>query len=105
MAILTSHPATTSDQKTQGQRPKPLEPLRRWINQTPVTKPWIAHLICRIIPSHCPFERDISLLGYTVHIPPLCRLNPVYEEVVELRLRALTYLTDTCSEDVTKYIR
>ncbi|MEO1182700.1 MAG: Mo-dependent nitrogenase C-terminal domain-containing protein [Cyanobacteria bacterium J06636_28] len=105
MAILSPHPTTTPDQTTQGQRPRPLGPLRHWINQIQITKSWVAHLICRVIPSRCPFERDISLFGYTVHIPALCKLNPVYEEIVELRLRALTYLIDTCSEDVASYIR
>ena len=103
MAILSSHPTTAPEQG--GKRPQLLEPLRRWINQTQITEPWTAHLICRVIPSHCPFERDISLLGYTVHIPALCKLNPVYEEIVSLRLRAVAYLTETCGEDVASYVR
>jgi hypothetical protein len=37
------------------------------------------------------------------HIPPLCKLNPLYEEVVSLRFRALCYLADECGEDVTPY--
>ncbi len=36
-------------------------------------------------------------------IPPLCKLNPLYEQVVGLRFRALCYLADECGEDVTPY--
>jgi len=33
----------------------------------------------------------------------MCKLNPLYEEVVALRFRALCYLADECGEDVTCY--
>lgn len=81
-----------------------LQPLRRWIDQTPVTNRTFAHWVCRVIPCCCPFERDITLFGRTVHIPALCKLNPVYDELVSLRFRALSYLSDVCHEDVTQYI-
>lgn len=42
--------------------------------------------------------------GRTYHIPPLCKLNPLYNEVMALRFRALSYLSDTCGEDITPYI-
>jgi hypothetical protein len=81
-----------------------LNPLRRWVDQLEVANRRFAHLVCRVIPCCCPFERDISLFGRTVHIPALCKLNPLYDEFVGLRFRALTYLTDVCGEDVTRYI-
>jgi hypothetical protein len=57
-----------------------------------------------MIPTQCPFERDISLFGRTIlSIPPLCKLNPLYEEVIGLRFRALCYLADDCGEDVGCY--
>ena len=62
-----------------------------------------AHFFCRLIPSHCPFERDICCFGLLVHIPPLCQLNPFYEQLMELRFRALSYLADVCGEDITLY--
>jgi len=81
-----------------------LHPLRSWINSIEVQQPTLAHRICRLIPSQCPFERDIQFLGRTLfHLPPLCKLNPLYEEVVALRFRALCYLADECGEDVTCY--
>lgn len=36
-------------------------------------------------------------------IPPLCKLNPLYEEVIALRFRAQCYLADNCGEDVSLY--
>ncbi|WP_299410534.1 Mo-dependent nitrogenase C-terminal domain-containing protein [Acaryochloris sp. IP29b_bin.148] len=63
-----------------------------------------ANLICQLVPNQCPFERDIRFLGHMLfHIPPLCKLNPAYEEVVALRFRALSYLADQCGEDVSRY--
>jgi hypothetical protein len=61
-------------------------------------------ILCKTIPARCPFAREIKLFDYTLfHIPPLCKLNPFYEQVVALRFKALSYLTDECGEDVTLY--
>ena len=63
-----------------------------------------AVLICNLIPAQCPFARDISLFGQTLFtIPPLCKINPVYDELMELRFRALSYLADQCGEDINQY--
>lgn len=81
-----------------------LSPIRRWLDQVQVKDPQVAHRICQLVPAQCPFERDIILFGRQLaHIPPLCKLNPLYEEVVGLRFRALCYLADECGEDVTQY--
>lgn len=83
----------------------PLFPLRRWLDNQEVNDRLIAHLICRIIPCSCPFERKITVLGHTIlQIPPLCKLNPFYHEFVLLRLKALSYLSDVCGENVDHYI-
>jgi hypothetical protein len=89
---------------THNPRPDPLGPLRHWIDNIAIERRWAAHLVCRIIPCTCPFERSLQLLGHTYHIPPLCKFNPLYNEFVFLRFRALSYLTDVCGEDVSKYI-
>ncbi len=82
----------------------PLLPLRQWLDNIQIHSPKIARLICQLIPSQCPFERTIKLFGRTIlHIPPLCKLNPLYEEVVALRFRALCYLADECGEDISRY--
>jgi hypothetical protein len=81
-----------------------LQPLRQWLNQIEVRNPKLAHRLCKLIPAQCPFERDVKFFGHTLfHIPPLCKLNPLYEEVVALRFQALCYLADECGEDVTPY--
>ncbi len=80
------------------------KPVRQWLDCLVVNDIKLAHFLCKSIPSQCPFERDIKLFNRTLfHIPPLCKLNPVYDEVVALRFRALCYLADVCGEDVTPY--
>ncbi len=79
-------------------------PLRLWVNSIEVTNENFAHFCCNLIPCTCPFERDVTILGRTFHIPALCKLNPLYNEVVSLRLRALAYLEGDCGEDITQYI-
>ncbi|MFW9263833.1 Mo-dependent nitrogenase C-terminal domain-containing protein [Nostoc sp. CALU 546] len=81
-----------------------LSPLRRWVDQIQICDRRTAHLICQLIPCCCPFEQDIRFFGFTFHIPPLCKLNPLYNEFVGLRFRSLCYLSDECAEDITKYI-
>jgi hypothetical protein len=74
----------------------PLQPLRQWVNHIEVREARVAEQICRLIPGQCPFERDVTLAGKVLfHIPPLCKLNPLYEELVGLRFRALTYLAES----------
>jgi hypothetical protein len=78
--------------------------LRIWVDSIEIKNDKFAHFLCKLIPCTCPFERNISFFGRTFHVPPLCKLNPLYNEVVSLRLRALTYLEGDCGEDVSKYI-
>lgn len=68
-------------------------PLRQWLNHIEFSDRQFAEKICHLIPASCPFERDVSAFGYTYHIPALCKINPLFEEVVNLRFRALTYLS------------
>ena len=80
------------------------QPLRQWVDSIPVNNRQLAHRLCKMIPAQCPFERDVKLFGKTLfHIPPMCKLNPLYEEVVGLRFRAMCYLADECGEDVSQY--
>ena len=81
-----------------------LSPARRWLDNLAIDNSDLAHRICKMIPSQCPFEREIKLLGRTlVKIPPMCKLNPLYNELVCLRFRAICYLADTCGEDISIY--
>ncbi|BAZ42318.1 Mo-dependent nitrogenase family protein [Calothrix sp. NIES-4101] len=80
------------------------KPLRNWIDNIQIRDRYFAHRICQSIPAQCPFERDVKLFGKTLfHIPPMCKLNPLYDEVVGLRFRALCYLADECGEDISQY--
>ncbi len=82
-----------------------LNPVKQWLDGMEVKDPRVARFICKIIPSQCPFERDITLFGRKiVHIPPMCKLNPLYEQLVGLRFRSLSYLADDCQEDVSPYL-
>jgi hypothetical protein len=79
-------------------------PLRNWLDNIEITSSDFAHRVCQLIPSQCPFEREVQLLGRTiVKIPPMCKLNPVYNELIGLRFRAICYLADICGEDVSIY--
>jgi tellurite resistance protein len=81
-----------------------LAPVQEWLDRLEVQDPRLARFLCKMIPPQCPFERDVVLFGRKiVHIPAMCKLNPLYEQLVGLRFRALSYLADDCGEDVTPY--
>lgn len=81
-----------------------LQPIQQRLEAIEISNPQTARSLCKIIPARCPFERQIKLFNYTlVRIPPLCKLNPFYEQIVNLRFKSLTYLADSCGEDVTLY--
>ena len=78
-----------------------LHSIRQWLKSTEVNNPKIAKLFCRIIPSRCPFEREIKLFDHTLfRIPPLCKLNPLYQELVDFRFKCLSFLVDERGEDI-----
>lgn len=80
----------------------PLRPMRRWMDSLEVKDRSLAYFIAKIVPEQCPFAKDILLLGQIiVHVPPLCKLNPLYSETVSLRFRALCFLADECGEDIS----
>lgn len=81
-----------------------LQPIAQKLDGIEIRKPETAHFFCRLIPSQCPFERDIRCFGRVLlHIPPMCKLNPFYEQLVGLRFKALCYLADVCGEDIAVY--
>lgn len=82
----------------------PLQPLRQWIDRIEISDPEVAKFIYKAIPAQCPFARDIKLFGRTIlSIPPLCKLNPLYDQLIGLRFRALCYLVDKCGVDILSY--
>jgi hypothetical protein len=81
-----------------------LKPLKQWLDNLEVRNSYLAHQICKSIPAQCPFERDVKFWGRILfHIPPMCKLNPIYDQLVGLRFRALCYLVDECGEDISAY--
>jgi Mo-dependent nitrogenase C-terminus len=81
-----------------------LQPLRQWLDELEIENQKTARFFAKYIPAQCPFERDIKVFGYKIgHIPPLCKLNPLYDQFVGLRFRALCYLVDKCGEDIQSY--
>jgi Mo-dependent nitrogenase C-terminus len=79
-------------------------PVRQWLESITVNDSQKAHTVCQLIPASCPFERKITFFNRTIlKIPPLCKLNPFYEQLMMLRFKALTYLADECGEDITIY--
>ncbi|MEG4319491.1 MULTISPECIES: Mo-dependent nitrogenase C-terminal domain-containing protein [unclassified Microcoleus] len=81
-----------------------LDPLRQKLDAVEVNHPQLANWLCQIIPAQCPFARNVKIFDKTIfRIPPLCKLNPFYEQLIGLRFRALTFLADTCKQDISKY--
>jgi hypothetical protein len=71
-----------------------LLPIRQKLDAIEIDNSKLARFLCRVIPASCPFESDIKLFSdLIIHIPPLCKLNPLYEQLIGLRFRALSYLT------------
>lgn len=100
--------ATLVDHRLNGEKSRHkfdlLKPIRQWLDDIEIKNSQVARLIAKLIPAQCPFERDITLFNRKIaHIPPLCKLNPLYDQFVGLRFRALCYLADECGEDIGFY--
>jgi hypothetical protein len=54
----------------------------------------LAQLIVNLIPATCPFNKSFKFAGFSVTIPSLCKLNPFYNQLIKLRVRALDELTN-----------
>jgi hypothetical protein len=81
-----------------------LQSLRHWLDHLEIRDRHIAHCIAKLIPAQCPFEQDITCFGRAiVHIPPLCKLNPIYDQLAGLRFRALCYLVEEWGEDISAH--
>jgi len=83
-----------------------LHPVKEWLDEMKIKDARLARFLCKMIPAQCPFARDIKLFGHkVVHIPPMCKINPLYDQLVGLRFRSLSYLADECHEDISEYIK
>jgi tellurite resistance protein len=87
----------------QEHHPNVLEPVKEWLDHMDIHDSRLANLICKVVPAQCPFERDVVLFGRKImHIPAMCEINPLYDQLVGLRFRSLSYLADK-GEDISKY--
>ncbi|MGC1197584.1 MAG: Mo-dependent nitrogenase C-terminal domain-containing protein [Geitlerinemataceae cyanobacterium] len=78
-----------------------LQSTRQWLDTREIRNRQLALFLSKTIPSQCPFARDINLFGrHLLHIPPMCKLNPLYDQLVGLRFRALCYLVDDCGMNI-----
>lgn len=70
-----------------------LNPIRERLDSVEIQNPKVAHLICHLIPASCPFARTVKWGNRVLFtIPPLCKLNPFYDQFVGLRFRSLVCL-------------
>lgn len=101
--LINDRTIVTQPQKTKIKRQfDPLQPLRQWLDRIEISDPTLAKLLYKAIPAQCPFERDIVLFDRKIaHIPPMCKLNPFYDQLVGLRFRALCYLVDQCGMNIS----
>ncbi|MDJ0694525.1 Mo-dependent nitrogenase C-terminal domain-containing protein [Mastigocoleus sp. MO_188.B34] len=70
-----------------------LLPIRKKLDALEIHNYKLARFLCRVIPASCPFESEIKLFGeLIIYIPPLCKFNPLYDQLIGLRFRAICYL-------------
>jgi hypothetical protein len=80
-----------------------IQALKQWIDRLEINEEQSARRIIKLIPAQCPFAREVRIFGQTIfRIPPLCKLNPLYEQLIALRFRALCFLVEQCGEDITE---
>lgn len=83
----------------------PWQFLKQWLDRLEIEEEQTARRIVKLIPAQCPFEREIKVFDRViVRIPALCKFNPLYEQLIGLRFRALCFLADVCGEDITPLI-
>ncbi|MGY6530060.1 MAG: Mo-dependent nitrogenase C-terminal domain-containing protein [Cyanobacterium sp.] len=81
----------------------PLNIIKEKLGNWDIREKTMAKKIVSLIPNQCPFAKDIYLFNKKLFtIPPLCKLNPLYEDLMMLRFRALSFLSEI-GEDITPY--
>ncbi|BAU63587.1 Mo-dependent nitrogenase family protein [Stanieria sp. NIES-3757] len=91
-------------EKKNNKFPNPIQFIQKQFDNLEIQSEQVARQIVRLIPAQCPFAREVRLFGRVMfRIPPLCKLNPLYEQLMTLRFRALCFLADQCGEDITIY--
>ena len=95
---------TTLIQQRNQKTFNPVHFFQQLIDKLEIKQEQTARRIVKLIPAQCPFAREIQVFGKVIfRIPPLCKFNPLYEQLIALRFRALCFLADQCGEDITAY--
>jgi hypothetical protein len=90
---------TTLTQNHSRQYLYPLRLVQQWLDNLEIREERVARLIVKLIPAQCPFAREVCLFGRVIlRIPPLCKINPLYEQLMILRFRALCFLVEQCEQ-------
>ena len=72
---------------------KPLDPLKHWLNGLDLGDERISSFIAHLIPFPYPFGRNINLFARKlVQIPPMSKINALFDQLVSLRFRCLGHL-------------
>lgn len=94
----------TLKQESNYKSSNPLQLIKEWLDRVEINEENSARRIVKLIPSQCPFAREVRFGDRVIfRIPALCKLNPLYEQLIFLRFRALCFLADRCGEDITQY--
>jgi hypothetical protein len=81
----------------------PFNLIKKKLETIEISQKETAERIVNLIPNTCPFAREIRCFNRIIFkIPPLCKLNPFYEDLMMLRFRALSFLGEI-GEDITPY--
>ena len=81
----------------------PFKIIQKRLDNLEISTKETAEKIVNLIPNNCPFAREIRVFNLSIfRIPPLCKLNPFYEDLMMLRFRALSFLCEM-GEDITPY--
>ncbi|WP_017293223.1 Mo-dependent nitrogenase C-terminal domain-containing protein [Geminocystis herdmanii] len=81
----------------------PFNHIKNKLDSWEIKEKNIAKKIVSLIPSQCPFAQDICVFDRKiVTIPPLCKLNPFYDNLMILRFKALCFLSEI-GEDISPY--
>ena len=79
------------------QRPMaiPYNFIKEKLESLEINRKETAEKIVKLIPSQCPFAKEIKVFDRMIcKIPPLCKLNPFYDDLMVLRFRALCFLSE-----------
>ncbi len=91
-----SHDGNVAVRCDTDRHPDLLDGVRRWLDGIEPSDPEVARFLVRLIPAQCPFERDVKLFGWkVVHIPPMCKINPLFDQLMALRFRCLCRLEES----------